>query len=849
MTTNIKYFPINKTPRIYVYTTPTHKKDGWVKIGYTERLGNNKEAAIKRIEEQVAAILMPNKNEVYELLWVESAIYSDYSGFFTDKHVHKILSKEGYQRYTDNGKNSEWFKCDVKEIKNIIYNIKNKINLSSNINLNTYNSRPEQILAINKTKNYFNSNSKDKTKTAPHFLWNAKMRFGKTYTTYQLAKEMGWKNILVLTYKPAVQSAWEEDLKTHIDFLGWQFMGPKEIQSSNDIIKSDANITMVFFASFQDILGQDGKKKKFDFFYDIEWDCVVLDEYHFGSWRDSAKELYDAEEYEIDDIHFEENILNSKTYLYLSGTPFRSLSNGEFTENQIFNWTYSDEQNAKENWNYSQNKENPYLELPQMLMFTYKMDDIWKEAITIGESEDEFNLNLFFKAEEKEKKYKFINEPFVVDWLEMICGGNTKFKIDMFKDNPHTISELPKNISPLPFKNGELKDYLSHTVWFLPDVASCCAMQNLLKNSRNFSEYHIINASGKNAGSGIKALEPVKKYMYDNGKYPTETKTITLTCGKLTTGVSVAPWGGIFMLRNLKSPESYFQAAFRVQTPWFIKDKVTDEKIILKDKCYVFDFAPNRALKLIADYCSSSVINKNTDPEDNISKFVDFLPIFFCNDYQMNKLDAKGLLDFVITGTSSTMLARKFQSAKLINLNTDVLDNLRNNSNLLEELSKIESLRKLKDQLDIIISSENLLKEKKEKKEKISIKEKELIEEGKKSKKEIQDLLIKLVTRLPIFMYLTDDREKTVNELILSVEPTLFIKATGISIPSFKELCALKVFSEHHLNMAILAFKKYEESSLSYLDIEIKKSRLVTGWNSIFTTEEADQILSENSEI
>ena len=546
-----------------------------------------------------------------------------------------------------------------------------------------------------------------------------------------------------------------------------------------------------------------------------------------------------------------------------TGTPFRSLSSGEFSDEQVFSWTYADEQNAKENWSITNPSEvNPYAELPQMVMLTYKMDNEWKEQIEKDTGSVDFSLNLFFKAIKKDGEYTFVYKDQVLQWLKTITGKNKSFEIKAYKSNTNSniLSTISEKESPLPFKEGDLKSYLNHTLWFLPDVASCSAMFNLLKELTNenhvFEGYEIINASGIKAGSGIEALKPVNIALNRNGKTPMENKTITLTCGKLTTGVTVAPWTGILILRSLSSPESYFQSIFRVQSPWVVKNKITGDTQIIKDRCYVFDFAPNRALRVVSDYCSRAIIKSNSnsnnstqDPEDVVISFVNFLPIFFSDGYSMSKLDAKGLLDYVLTGTSSSMLAKKFQSDSVINLDSNTLTKLKNNQPLIDELSKIEAFRKLKNQLDIIISTDSLVKDAKISNKELSSDIKSKVDEAKKHRETIQKLLKKLITRLPIFMYLTDDRESSIEELILSIEPDLFVKSTGISIESFKELCRLNVFNRDELTMAIFAFKKYEEASLSYLDGVVKESELIAGFDNVFTKEEARKLMEERIDL
>ena len=363
------------------------------------------------------------------------------------------------------------------------------------------------------------------------------------------------------------------------------------------------------FGSFQDLLGTNdggGIKAKNEFIHTTNWDIVVFDEYHYGAWRENARNLFEKFDEENDDFDLEKyqreeagNALNesflpitSGHYLYLSGTPFRALNSGEFLEDQIFNWTYSDEQSAKEKWDNSLG-ENPYAALPKMVMLTYKVPDSITANAAINEGYEEFDINEFFKAEPKEKgkaeTLEFVYEDDVQKWLRMIQGNY------MPADGLKLGAERP----PMPFSDVTLQSVLSHTLWFLPNVASCYAMYNLLRKKQNnfFDDYKIIVCAGTKAGVGAEALTPVLNAMGD----PLKTKTITLSCGKLTTGVTVRPWSGVFMLRNLKSPETYFQTAFRVQSPWeIINDK--GDKEIIKKECYVFDFALERALAQISDY-------------------------------------------------------------------------------------------------------------------------------------------------------------------------------------------------------------------------------------------------------
>ena len=298
---------------------------------------------------------------------------------------------------------------------------------------------------------------------------------------------------------------------------------------------------------------------------------------------------------------------------------------------------------------------------------------------------------------------------------------------------------------------------------------------------------------------------------------PLESKTITLTCGKLTTGVTVKPWTGIFMLRNLKSPETYFQAAFRVQSPWEIDGE------IMKRECYVFDFALDRALKQISDYSCRLNPNGKVSPEKKVEEFINFLPVIAYDGSSMRQINASEILDYAMSGTSATLLARRWESALLVNVDNVTLSRLMANKEAMAALMKIEGFRSLNQDIETIINkSEKVKKARKEgtaenpaEKKKISDEEKEY----KTLRKQIQEKLIKFATRIPIFMYLTDYREQTMIDVITNLEPDYFKKVTGLDTRDFELLMSLGVFNESLMNDAVYKFKRYEDSSLSYTGI------------------------------
>lgn len=352
-------------------------------------------------------------------------------------------------------------------------------------------------------------------------------------------------------------------------------------------------------------------------------------------------------------------------------------------------------------------------------------------------------------------------------------------------------------------------------------------MRNLLTQKQNkfYHDYKVIVAAGSSAGIGVDALPPVMEAMDD----PLKSRTITLTCGKLTTGVTIRPWTGIFMLRNSSSPETYFQAAFRVQSPWTIynpDNKSPNQEMIIKEQCYVFDFAPDRALRQIADYSCRLDVSE-TNPEKKVEEFISFLPVLAYDGSSMKQIDAAGILDMAMSGTTATLLARRWESALLVNVDNDTLKRLISNKAAMDALMSIEGFRSLNQDIETIINkSEAVKKTKKEANDKhLTEKQKrELTEEEKEYKslrKQIQEKLIKFATRVPIFMYLTDFRERTLKDVITQLEPGLFKKVTGLNVKDFELLVSLGVFNSGLMNDAVYKFKRYEDASLVYTGVNM----------------------------
>lgn len=828
-------FPDKPESRLRVYAwspnDPPVGYEGLLKVGQTTKSDVN--ARIRESQGQLQQTYTLHVDEVAERID---------GSLFRDSDVRQRLIKKGFENPVF-GSAREWVRCAPGDVLTAISELREGVQLSGTHH-EAFSMRPEQARAVEKAQEHFESIWTENSHAVPRFLWNAKMRFGKTFASYQLAKRMGARRVLVVTFKPAVEDAWQSDLESHVDFDGWQYLSSTTGGNPND---ADETRPLVYFGSFQDLLGRDRKtgliKAKNEWVHTTNWDLVIFDEYHFGAWRESAKELFQGEDEKVKQkevaaeyyeglVAFDEELdelgndeddflpITTRAYLYLSGTPFKALATGEFIEEQIFNWTYTDEQRAKAEYAAAHpNVWNPYGALPEMRLFTYQMPDELTAVANQGEF-DEFDLNEFFEAKGIGKDAEFTHKTDVQKWLDLIRGAHLPTQIDAMR-----MGTRP----PFPYSDVRLLPYLQHSFWFLPDVAACQAMANLLAEKQNvfWHDYQVLVVAGAGAGIGLDALPPVRAAIGDGH----DTKTITLSCGKLTTGVTVKQWSSILMLRNLNSPETYFQAAFRVQSPWSIKNPDGDNpsaEEVLKPVCFVFDFAPTRALRQIADY-GAGLSPETPNPEQAVEELVKFLPVLAYDGSNMTQVDAGGILDIAMSGTSATLLARKWESAILVNVDNDTLRKIMNNPDALNAVMNIEGFRALgNDIFETVVNKSDAVKNaKKEKGEDITPAEKKELtaeeKEYKSKRKQIQDKLVKFATRIPAFMYLTDFRENTLQDVITKLEPGLFRTVTGLTVEDFHLLINLGVFNATHMNQAVFAFRRYEDSSLSYTGVESHK--------------------------
>jgi len=844
--------------RIYVYSAPGYETEwsrtvgsttingqGRLKVGYTGRADPK-----VRIKEQTGTVYPGGDGIVIHL--DEPAVRADGSTF-DDHAVHKVLDQAGVQR------SSEVVEATLDEVRAAIAAVRSGRSYDPT-RTDDFPMRPEQRDAVGRTASYFAEHANDPH--PPRFLWNAKMRFGKTFTTYQLANSMDWKRVLVLTYKPAVRNSWRDDLLGHVDFAEWTFADREHPADP------DTPSPVVWFASFQDLLGTNAGGDVKDHNVDlhlIDWDCIVLDEYHFGAWQGAAKEVaspspttttekaeLQATEAAADhadevadlveagtprlysatpdvgltaDLDAAQLHLSSTYYLYLSGTPFRALTEGEFNEDAIYNWTYPDEQYAKEQWAADVARDaarNPYRELPQMQMFTYALSEVASAAIDQG-ADGLFDLSGFFEAKKEGPEYHFTDPDRVGEFLNMLRGRLSQSATEKLLNNFKP---------PFPYTDDRFADAVQHTVWFLPTVASAHAMKAALDAHPYFRDYLVHVAAGNSAKMGAEAKGPVDAMLAKAAKLG--KGTITLSVGKLMTGVTIAQWGAILILRSLKSPESYFQAAFRVQSPWATKND-DGTRTVNKETCFVFDFDPNRALTLVYQYGTKLAGGSaKTAPAEVISELIEYLPIFAFDGGRMDPVDVNAVMDWGTAGAGAAMLAKRWGSPRLIDLSEAVLTKLLADTDLIERLEQMEDFRSLRQDATKIIAHSIKLREGKKPKGGGGDREPEDpdMKAARKAKRDqvntLRSKLLKFVQAVPVFMYLTDFREQALVDVIESLDTQLFERVTGLTLEDFHKLSDVGVFHPAHMNEAIWQFRLFERASLDYLGIAPRELAIQT---------------------
>ena len=610
-------------PMCYAYTTPQIREhDGWTKIGYTEQKVED------RIDQQTKTA-----NVKWVLGWKGMAVYDDGSGeAFGDRDFHAYLQKNDIERKTG----TEWFRIEPEPSHDLFIAFKQNRGILTANRTAAYTLRKEQADAVAQTKAYFASHADGDD--APEFLWNAKPRFGKTLATYDLCKTLDAKKVLIVTNRPAIANSWYDD---YVKFMGAESgycfisdvsaLQGKPYVVARENLPSDAK-GFIEFVSLQDLKGSihfGGKFDKLEHIVELTWDLLVIDEAHEG-----------VDTYKTD-VAFDN--IDRKHTLHLSGTPFKALANEKFEESAIFNWTYADEQTAKRNWDGD--GENPYANLPCLNLYTYQMSEIVRDKAEQGadfndDGENEnfaFDLNEFFAVEKGRFKYDDA--------------------VDKFLDALTTQEKFP-------FSTEELRDELKHTFWLLNRVDSAKALAEKLKAHPVFGDYEIVLA----AGDGKLTEDEETKKSFDKvvDAIKNNEKTITLSVGQLTTGVTIPEWTAVLMLGNVKSPALYMQAAFRAQNPCLFN---FGGQFYRKENAYVFDFDPARTLDIFEQFAndlSADTASGNGDTDArkrHVRELLNFFPVYGeDDDGEMIALDAEKVLSIPRKIHAKEVVRRGFMS-------------------------------------------------------------------------------------------------------------------------------------------------------------------------------------------
>ena len=644
---------------IYVYKhLDVISHEGKLKVGETKKSNITGDGTNMRILDQNTAANVP-----YEVLYTTDAVRNNGTPF-SDRDIHELLVAMDIEReQTINPKTkrqSEWFRTDLQTIISAIEEYKMLAVKDEHDIITEFELRDEQKRAIRETKGYYDA-CKENIDIEPAFLWNAKPRFGKTLTAYSFAAEIKARKVLVVTNRPAIADSWYTDFKK-FDFkengqedgkFRWIFTSSDSVRTRlgkpDDVYTRDEQNSlllrdnMIHFISLQDIKGRskgvDDFKEKNRWIFELGWDLVIIDESHEGTDTQKAFRTFEN--------------MNTGFTLHLSGTPFKAIASNKFNSNQIYNWSYQDEQNAKMEWSI-QDGQNPYADLPKMHIFTYQLSRILET--TAEEAKDEgseyaFDLSEFFRVIKENGQDKFAYED----------------KVKLFVKN------LRNPDFQYPFSNDEYRESLRHTFWLLPGVKACEQMKKVLLEdeyfSKNYTPRDIIVAAGNGDEDRLtdSALAEVRSRIGEAGtnKHPLETRTITLSCGQLTTGITIPAWTAVLMLNNCKSPSLYMQSAFRAQNPF--KITTAGGECFMKENCFVFDFAPDRILQTLAEIADSGVSNTPTETrKEKVRVLINFLPVIAeDSEGKMKYLDAEEVLTIPLKLITEEVINRGFMSNRL----------------------------------------------------------------------------------------------------------------------------------------------------------------------------------------
>ena len=873
--------PIEAGRKIYIYSHPDYPEHkGYLKIGETK---NNVE---DRIDQQ-------NKtaNVNYEIVGEYEA--QDIKGnYFHDKEIHQILEKE-YERKKDKktGRLTEWFKISEQDARRVIENrIYCRFEFAYHKDEQIeFKLRPNQEAAVEKTyRRWEISKQHPEDDKLKEFLWNAKPRFGKTITAYEFAKKIEARKVLIITQRTAISDSWFNDYNKFLKGrqTGYIFGSSKENVKEDDentkskayskkeireALKDNEDQKIIFYISFSDIKGKDESgnfKKNNAWIFEIDWDLLIIDETHEGSLTDKAKKVYEG--------------LNYGFLLHLSGTPFKRIEMGGYSEKNSYSWSYTDEQYEKENWDYSRGK-NPYEEMPRLNIYAYQLS-LALRRVAISD-EKSFDFREFFKiTSNKNLGDSFVHDAEIDLFLDNLCSATNKDNLEGYQT--------------FPFGNEELRDSLRHTFWLLPkDRRIVRLLGEKLKKHHFFKDYKIIVATGSDdkeaPQDSMKALRELRKKI---GEEPHKTKTITLSLGMLTTGVTVKEWTAVLMLNDAKSAEQYIQASFRAQTPWKYqllngeiykgKDQKNEEvKTYTKENAYVFDFSPDRVLEIIPEYANLEATGATKTAEEqkrNLNKLRNFLPVISIDDEcKMRCLDSNEILELrkSVNSAARDVVDSGFMLNKLFTIR-DIFHISDRNRNILNRMIAVkpDTKRKIEkpgaistdgiekdiyeeyesngikgricvseselgerkyevetfddngkempyggheisiDNLDNGLDSLSISKEEREAFERIKEREEENQKRKKDEESKVRDRLRGFARTIPMLLMAYGKSDTNLDNFHKFVSKEVFIELTGISDEDFKSLRDEGLFNESVFNAAIKHFLKRKKELGKYFE-------------------------------
>ena len=640
--------------KIYIYETPNNlDTKGFLKIGQTER-----DSEDRILNQTGTAMIRANILAEYEAI-------DDNGQVFSDKEIHQFLLRKGIEnlKHYGSGKNSEWFKIGFNEIDRVIKNRQHFIDdfkflKDKPIEIQLYPSQQEALDQTYSRWKVLQENPNTTDSNIRKFLWNAKPRFGKTLTAYKFAEKIHAKNVLIMTQRASISNSWFSDYHEYIrnsKDSNYEFGSSKDNKIENEeIVKAQAldekiseklayneNKNLIYYTTLANIKGKDEAgefKKKNAWIFNAHWDLVILDETHEGTTTDAMTKVLES--------------LDHDFLLELSGTPFRKMTETQgYTAKNTYSWSYTEEQEVKENWDYSQGK-NPYINLPKLNMYTFQVPS--NVRVTSDLSEYSFDFNEFWKISAD----KFIHEQEIDTFLDILSNQKERY------DDPQT--------QYYPFADKDTREQLRHTFWKLPSTAAVKLLAKKLRTHEFFSQYKVIEAAGSKEGrSSIKAEKEVKAAIGDNGL---KTKTITLSVDMLTTGTTVKEWTAVLMLDNTSDTGKYIQTVFRAQTPW--KSTFEDGTTFVKTNAFVFDFNPDRVLKIAEEYANMDtktgveiVGNSTADRQTKTRTLINFLPIIAMDeDGEMRYLDAKDAVSIINYTAARKIVDEGFMSNNLFNV-------------------------------------------------------------------------------------------------------------------------------------------------------------------------------------